>query len=81
MKKKENVHLEKAKLLCDEMSFRDFCRKKNFHRLLPDKREREEAADLLKPLFTAFDKKEKQKKAEKMKMEKKGMKSRKACST
>jgi len=46
------------------MSFRDFYRKQNFHRLFPDKKEREEAAESLKPLFTAFEKKKKKKQKE-----------------
>ena len=56
--------LEEAQLLCDKMMFREFYRKKNLHRLFKNKSERDKVVNLTKPLFTAFEKKEKDKKKE-----------------
>ena len=65
--------LEKAKSLCDTMSYRTFYRGQNLSRLFPDKRVRGEAADQLKPLFAGFEKKEKAVKRENRKKGKKNL--------
>lgn len=59
---KSKMMLEKAKLYCETMNFRDFCRKTTFHRVFKDGAERDEQKKILKPLFSAFEKKEKTRK-------------------